>query len=276
MNAALLGRRRAPYIGYAAALEWRARVTANGGTMSDRTFNAYMAFVNEVRYKSPGLWDTLKAGRMSFWCGGDGAGSTLAAAAVPAIAAKGDALDTFVNFAASDLSATTALTGAATKRVRTGLLPFTDIGATGTLGFYLRTAPSTNQRLIGARDAGPTQIYQMALSNVGAMLGNWGGAGVAAEEAPAVLGFYATTRYSDADIRLFRSGTQVDLDPGPVAPSAAVLEMYVMASNNNGTAGSYFTGECGCYLICGQIQPWEHAVLGNACNRLMEAFGWKV
>lgn len=246
-------------------LDYRDRIIANGGTISDASVDAIEKFVQDC--KNALVWDKLLEVAPF-------AGTNLNAALVKLVYPAGvPGVITNVNFVAGDYTETGANGGllgdGATKYLNTGFNAQTYLPDNAHLSFYLREDVSAagNRGLLGTI-SGTDQYWLGSLtpaSQVNVRLAQTVSATLAA---PMDKGFYIGTRTSLSQLRLYKKGALAAADTTAVVHARPNLSMYAFGWNAGGIAGGYVPARGSFYSIGQALNATEAAALYDAVQTL--------
>jgi hypothetical protein len=245
--------------------DYRDRVIANGGTISEATLDAIEKFVQDC--KNALIWD-------KFLEVAPFAGGNLSAAMVKLVYTAGVAsVITNVNFVSGDYTETGASGGllgdGATKYLNTGFNAQTYLPDNAHLSFYLREDVSAagNRSMLGALTASD-QYWIGSLvpaSQVNARLGQTHTGTLAAAFNK---GFYIGSRTASNLIKLYKNGATVASDSTSVTHTKPNLNIYAFGWNSLGTAAAYLPARGSFYSVGQALTDAESAVLNDAVQTL--------
>lgn len=251
------------------AINWRARVATNGGTVGASTFAAVTKFCRDM--KAAGLW--AKCERINLM-----AGDQLDAALVPLKAGLGNATETNTGpFVSVDYTESTGLKGnGTTKSLNTGITLSMLNGDSMHYSFAGHTmATSGNASLLGA--------YGAAATFSGHMLNSWVSSGrrfysddnnatgpAAASSNSGILAnaFVIGTRTSLSASALYQNGTSIATSALTITAPTGSTTITVFAENFNGSPANRESCYCRGYSIGSGLTAGEAA----SFNTIMEAF----
>jgi hypothetical protein len=246
-------------------LDYRDRIVANGGTISDASVDAIEKFVEDC--KNALIWDKLLEVAPF-------AGTNLNAALVKLVYPAGvPGVITNVNFVSGDYTETGANGGllgdGATKYLNTGFNAQTYLPDNAHLSFYLREDVSVagNRGLLGTI-SGTDQYWLGSLtpaSQVNVRLAQTISATLAA---PMNKGFYIGARSSGSLLRLFKNGVLAATDTTAVVHARPNLNLYAFGWNAAGAAGAYVPARGSFYSIGQALSTTDAAALNDAVQTL--------
>jgi hypothetical protein len=245
--------------------DYRTRVLANGGTISDASIDAIEKFVQDC--KNALIWDKLLEVAPF-------AGTNLNAALVKLVypvAAPG--VITNVNLVAGDYSESGVngglLSDGTTKYLNTGFNAQTYLPDNAHLSFYLRedVSASGNRSLIGTLQ-GSDQYWLGSLAPASQVNTRFGQTISASYAAPLAKGFYLGVRESSTLLRLYKNGSQVASDTNLVAHARPNLNLYAFAWNSAGSPGGYAPARGSFYSIGQELSATQAAALNDAVQTL--------
>lgn len=261
-----------PYrFGDADALDYFARIVANGSTISTADKAAVTTFV--LAAKANSYWTNLID--CSPLAGND------LTAALTKLKYASYASNNLVNhsFVSGDYTTTTGLKGASGKWCNTGV-NFTNVGATGGLSFYMpdkdwNVLSGNTHWLIGCSYASP---YCMLLVNAGQQQSGWGTTALNFNQRPYSFGLYRA--FSDTT-----TSHQLWIGDNPVSTgttSSTTTRDSVIALMGNPAGASTWTNHCSWYGIDdGQITGTKATnfntdlhTLNASLGRLPTPFAW--
>lgn len=244
--------------------DYRARVIANGGTISDAGIDAIEKFVQDC--KNALIWD-------KFLEVAPFAGTNLSAALVKLVHPAGvPGVITNVNFVAGDYSESTGLLGdGTTKYLNTGFNAQTHLPDNAHLSFYLRedVGVAGNRCLIGVL-AGTDQYWLGSLAPATQVNTRFGQTIAATLSAPMSKAFYLGTRESGSALRLYKNGALAGSDGTAVVHARPNHSLYAFAWNSAGTAGGYAPARGSFYSIGHALNATEAAALHDAVQTLQQ------
>lgn len=235
--------------------DYQARVLAAGGTIQAATLNAVDAFVDNT--KASGVWQLLVDV-------GVFAGDQLTAALVKLKYPNGvQSTLTNIGFLNGDYAVNTGLIGRGAQYLRTGVAA---PGATGALGFYVRT-PVNSGMLMGS-SAGAAFDDVHLFRDAAASEFAWG------DDLPSDTPFaqaMVASRQTGVGTFVYQNGNQVAF----MAPAGAVavnnLEIYLFAKNISGGAAQFFQGRSCFYCIANALSTAQAGALSNEVYALQLA-----
>jgi hypothetical protein len=246
-------------------LDFRDRIIANGGTISDASIDAIEKLVEDC--KNALVWDKLLEVAPF-------AGTNLNAALVKLVYPAGvPGVITNVNFVSGDYTETGANGGllgdGATKYLNTGFNAQAYLPDNAHLSFYLREDVSVagNRGLLGTIQ-GVDQYWLGSLtpaSQVNVRLGQTISATLAASMSK---GFYIGTRTSFSQLRLYKNGALAATDGTAVVHARPNLNLYAFGWNAGGAAGGYVPGRGSFYSIGQALNATEAAAFSDAVQAL--------
>lgn len=212
------------------AMDWAARVVANGGTSTAAMLSAVATFVRAA--KASAYWTKLN--RLNLFCG-----NQLAACLVPLKVGGGNATDTNMNFVSGDYTPTTGLTGnATTKYLKTGLIPSASLTLNDThMAVYNRAASAAGGGLTMGVRTSPSFFDMLAPHTTADFFSRQYDDPAVALQAVCAFpaGFLVGSRVSSATHKIYRNGTALQTQVAASAGSLLGREMYVFASNDTGS-----------------------------------------
>lgn len=244
--------------------DYRARVIANGGTISDTSIDAIEKFVQDC--KNAMIWDKLLEVAPF-------AGTNLSAALVKLVHPAGvPGVITNVNFVAGDYSESTGLLGdGTTKYLNTGFNAQTHLPDNAHLSFYLReeVIVAGNRCLLGAL-AGTDQYWLGSLTPTTQVNTRFGQTISATLSAPMSGAFYIGTRENSSALRLYKDGALAASEGTTVIHARPNQSIYAFAWNSAGTAGGYAPARGSFYSIGHALNGVEAAALHEAVQTLQQ------
>lgn len=258
----------------AEAADWVARVITAGGTVSAGTEAAAITMMNDL--DTAGIRSKIL--RMNMF-----AGTGLAACLVPIIKDAGSATDTNTNFVSGDYSEATGLQGdGSSKYLSTGLIPSTDgISDNGaSLGAYVRAdRANANTALLGQYSSAVGGEYrgfvlQPRFADLIIFDSFSSGTGRATASSSSTLGFYAGSRQSATDSRVYRNGVQQGSTLGTSQASPPHLAMEIF--RNGAEFGNYSNDLIAGYFIGTGLSPSDMSNLYNIWQAFQTELGREV
>jgi hypothetical protein len=267
--------------GHAEAREWRTRVTANSGTVSNSTLFAVSDFCAAID-QAPGLRAAIT--RLNLFCG-----DNLNAALVPlylaeslGAAAKGNTTDINVsgNFVSGDYALTGATgglsgggSGGSAKYLNTGL-PHNQVGSstTGHLSFSGNNLPNADAVPLGAYNGASGNLEDINLNPVTGFttyrFGVFGGP----TQAFAASRSHLIGTTSGGGGTLYSAGVSVGTGAtGTLTRSTQTY--YVFALNLGGSAGAFMSGRLRMYSIGNNLTASQAAAFSTAVANFNAALG---
>jgi hypothetical protein len=246
-------------------LDFRDRILANGGAISDSSVDAIEKFVQDC--KNALLWDKLLEVAPFL-------GTNLNAALVKLVYPAGaPGVITNVNFVSGDYAETGANGGllgdGATKYLNTGFNAQSYLPDNAHLSFYLRedVGAAGNRGLLGAIN-GTDQYWLGSLtpaSQVNVRLGQTASATLAASLSK---GFYIGTRTGASQLRLYKNGVLAATDGSTVVHARPNLNLYAFGWNAGGAAGGHVPGRGSFYSVGQALNGTEASALNDAVQTL--------
>jgi hypothetical protein len=249
----------------AEAINYRDRVLANGGTISDTTLAAVDKFVLDC--KGAGVWDKLlDVGVL--------AGGNLSAAMVKLVYPGGaPSVLTNVNFVAGDYVETGANGGllgdGATKYLNTGLAVSTYLPDNAHLSFYLRedVGAAGNRGLLGSLGVS-NQYWIGALTPSVAATARLGQTATATSAEALNKGFYVGSRTASNQLALYKNGVLAANDTTNVSHTKPTTNLLVFAFMSSGVAAGFLPGRGSFYSIGQALSDPETLALHLAVRAL--------
>jgi hypothetical protein len=159
----------------------------------------------------------------------------------------------------------------------TGCKP-TDLGLFGGFSSYVRVIPAgDNNYSIGSTD-GAGRLYGLILQVTSASkTAVYGEDFVFATAAGAVAaGFYSCNRIAAADLKLYFNGSSIATQTFSSAISAAAVNFYVLAQNNNGTAALFSEDNSALAALHQGLTAGENTSFYNAVQTYQTTLGRNV
>lgn len=267
------------------ALDWVARVTANGGTVSSNTLAAVSTFCASIDRES-GLRAAIL--RLNLLCGNSDA--SLNAVRTPLYlsgsfggTAIGNTTDTNFNFVAGDYQETGSGGGlkgnGSSKYLNTGFaqssltLTSTHLSMSGT------SLETTGDRMAMGQFVFPGDLSSLVTLDITTGGGN---RGYRSPATTAALFAHANatseshmvgTRTASNLIRTYRAGQQAAENTGAASLSVASRVFTVFAGNNNGTIDSYTAARLRMYSIGNGLTAAQALAFSNAVVAFNTALG---
>lgn len=232
------------------AMNWQARVIANGGSVSATTTKAVDTFCKAI--VTAGIRDRFY--RLNLFCG-----TGLSAALVPLFRGPslggtqfGNTTDTNVNFVSGDYvetGATGGLLGNGTsKRLDTGLAP-NDIGA---MSFHLSVyqplaAAGSARRLIGAGTTSPLSSYVMETS--GDTTAQVTISASASASGTLAAGLLTGSRISSTSLSLYSNGSKLSENTAATSEVGSASTIGVFARNFSGSYTNLWNNRILAYTV---------------------------
>ena len=246
--------------------DYRARVIANGGTISDASIDAIEKFVQDC--KNANIWSKL-LDVAPF------AGTNLSAAMVKLVYQPGvPSVLTNVNFVAGDYNETGANGGllgdGTTKYLNTGFnVQTTPLPDNAHLSFYLRedVGAAGNRSMIGTIN-GTEQYWIGSLTPASQVNTRFGQTVAATLSAPLNKGFYIGTRSSSTLLRLYKNGALVATETSAVVHTKPNLNIFAFGWNTAGLPAAYLPVRGSFYSIGQELNATEAAALTDAVQAL--------
>lgn len=246
-------------------IDYRNRVLANGGTISDASIDAIEKFVQDC--KNALIWDRLL--EVAPFAGGN-----LNAAMVKLIYPGGvSGVITNVNFVSGDYSETGASGGllgdGATKYLNTGFNAQTYLPDNAHMSFYLRddVGAAGNRSMVGTL-SGTDQYWLGSLAPASSANARLGQTLTATLSAALTKGFYVSSRTAANLIKLYKNGAVAGSDATTVAHARPNLSLYAFGWNASGAAGGYLPGRGAFYSVGHGLTDAETAELNTAVQAL--------
>lgn len=253
-------------------LNYRTRILAAGGSISESTLDAIEKFVQDC--KNSNIWDKLLDV-------GPFAGGSLASALVK-LAYPGGVSSTLtnINFVSGDYIETGVNGGlaadGATKFLNTGFNLQNLLPDNCHFSFYLREDVSVagNRSLVGAVN-GVDQYWLGALTNsqTNARLGQ---ALTATHAQNMSKGYYIASRQEANSLKLFKNGDLVGSDSTAVVHNKPNTNAFVFAFSNAGIGGAFIPGRGAFYSIGQALSDAEARLLHEAVQTLQRNLGREV
>ena len=257
-------RRRLPVDFLPESTQFFKRIAANGGTIGNAAMAAVDQFVRELYQRE--LWHKLLDV-------GVFAGDQLTAALVKLKCASG-APETFVNvnFVAGDYVETGATAGllgnGSTKCLRTGCSPAA-LEATGHLSVYTRdNLPGTGMHGMMGASSGADEFS--LVQSASALTGRFGQT-AATTVADLNKGFLCVARMGPTDLRLYRDGTQVDLNSTSVTPGSVTDDIALFGITSMGSPSLLTNLRAAFYSVGRALTPAEVSSLYTAVQMFQTA-----
>ena len=246
-------------------LDYRDRVLANGGALSQTTLDAIEKFVQDC--KNALIWD-------KFLEVAPFAGSNLNAAMVKLVyTAPVAGVITNVNFVSGDYTETGANGGllgdGATKYLNTGFNAQSHLPDNAHLSFYLREDVSVagNRGLIGTLLA--SNEYWLGSITPATQVNTRLGQVVTATLASGMSkGFYIGSRTASNLITLYKNGTAADIDSTSVTNTKPNQALYAFGWNSGGLPVAHLPARASFYSIGDALNDTEAAALHAAVQTL--------
>jgi hypothetical protein len=235
---------------------WAASVIANGGSYSGSTLNAVTRFCKAA--KRNGYWSQLT--RVNLMCGSD-----LNAARTPLKVGGGATIETITNIVAGDYVETGTTGGikgnGTNKSMSTGWNPTAQSASVSSAGLWTYVkgteTGATTRVILGGFGAAATDIFQIGWINSGAVEAAGVFTGASAEFVPSSsAGPNTTSKEGFLGACTNGSRSQQDYYNGaalgsPIAATGTMtnLNLAALATNNNGTIGSWSTRYLRSYAI---------------------------
>ena len=249
--------------------DYRDRVIAAGGTLSEASLDAVEKFVRDC--KNNELWDKLLEVAPF-------AGSNLSAALVKLIHPAGvSGTITNVNFVSGDYAETGPNGGllgdGATKYLNTGFNLASFLPDNSHLSFYLRedVSASANRSLLGGLSS-TEQYWLGALTNTQRNV-RLGQTATATQTANMTKGFYAGSRTGGSSLKLYKDGLVIATDSASVTHTKPSVSLYAFAFSSSGSASAYLPGRGSFYSIGHGLTEIETLLLHDAVRTLQRNLG---
>ncbi|HYE30556.1 MAG TPA: hypothetical protein VEH27_03945 [Methylomirabilota bacterium] len=243
-------------------VDYRDRLVAAGGTISDSSLKAIEKFVRDC--KNDLIWDKLLEV-------GPFAGDNLTAALVK-LKHQGQSALTNVNFISGDYQERGSngglLGNASTKYLNTGMNA-QSLPDNGHLSFYLRedVVSAGNRVLLGARVT--TDQYwlgsQIPASEIRAL---YGGTVSTLQGSAITKGFYLCSRLSSTNFALYRDGGLLNATSSAVVHAKPNADILVFGYTTNGSPGAHLGSRGSFYSIGHGLTASESQALASAVQTL--------
>ena len=255
--------------------DWKARVIANSGTVSNGTLIAVNDFM--VSMKAAGL--RTKFLRLNLFCG-----DQIAAALVPLIKDAGNALDSaYNNLTYSESSGIAAANVSSDEHIETGLVPSVSLSALTNdvhLSIYMRGSNSSSEPCIPIGCA-PTDGFFLttSYSGLGQVSNIWTGTGRPVHADSQGNGHYVGSRTSSASNGLsqYRNGASTGSSTSVGgSPSTYTVSVNVLNVNPGASGGAKTLRPCAAYSIGKGLTSSEVSAFYTALQAFQTALGRQV
>ena len=248
-------------------LNYRDRVLANGGLITEGTLDAIEKFVQDC--KNAHLWDKLLDV-------GPFAGSNLNAALVKLVHPAGvPGLLTNFNFVSGDFAERGPNGGllgdGATKYLNTGFSAQNHLPDNSHLSFYLREdIVVTGNRAMGGAVDGGNQYWIGALTPSAGVDARLGQTVTATLAGPFGKGFYLGSRTASNQLKLYKNGQVVASASGSVTHTKPSANVYLFAFSAGASASALLPGRGSFYSIGHGLTEAQALALHNAVRTLQQ------
>jgi hypothetical protein len=246
-------------------INYRDRVIANGGIISEASIDAVTKFVQDC--KNSQVWSKLLEV-------GPFAGSNLSAALVKLVYPAGSSsVLTNVNFVSGDYNETGSNGGlngdGVTKYLNSGFNTQSLLPDNAHLSFYLRTDVSAagNRSCIGTIN-GADQYWLGALTATTSVDARLGGNLTASLAQPLNKAFYIGSRAAANSMRLYKNGALSGSNSTTVTHNKPNLNLFLWAFNSAGAAAALLPARGSFYSIGSGLTDAEAAALYQAVQTL--------
>ena len=251
-------------------LDFRDRVVANGGTISEASVDAVEKFVQDC--KNALIWEKLLEVAPF-------AGTGLNAAMVKLVYPAGvPGVLTNVNFVSGDYNETGVNGGllgdGTTKYLNTGFNGQSHLPDNAHMSFYLREDVSVagNRSMVGVLQ-GADQYWLGSVTPATAVNTRFGQSVSANLAAGMNRGFYVGSRTASNQLRLYKNGGLVASDATSVTHARPNLLVYAFAWNSGGSTAAYLPARGSFYSIGHGLDATEAAALNAAVQTLQHNLG---
>lgn len=246
-------------------LDYRDRVWAAGGTISQASLDAVEKFVRDC--KDSHVWSRLI--EVGVFAGGN-----LNAALVKLIHPPGSPSSlTNVNFIAGDYAERGPNGGllgdGATKHLNTGCVANAQLPDNGHFSFYLRedVGAAGNRAFLGAL-AGSDQYWLGAVTPASSVLVRYGQTLHAGTGQAMLRGFYCGSRAAPNALAICRDGARLGSDANTATHAKPALPLHLWAFNNTGAAAAHLPARGSFYSLGHGLADPEAAALNQAVQTL--------
>lgn len=255
------------------ALDWAARVVANGGTVSAATLQAQSNLVRGL--KADGIWP--KINRLNTFCG-----DQLAAAMVPLKVGGGSATETNVNFVGGDYTEATGLTGnGTTKYINTGLNPSVSITSNDShIAVYNRaSAEAAGGATMGCATGGFAASFTLyaPLGSDGLLYSNQYNVGTGRVVSGAVIGtpygFCVGSRTAANSHTIYRNGSSVNTNATSGGALPVNANFLVFALHDGASAVAFSTAVVAAYSVGSGLTGADVTAYNTHLEAFQDALG---
>jgi len=181
-----------------------------------------------------------------------------------------------LSFATGVTHSSTGMNGNGTSYANTSISTSLTGLNNGHLSYYSRTNNSATEVEIGALKSSPNSYTDLALRQAGGayIRYNNGGAGTYVSNADS-KGFYIGNRTASNVLKLFKNGSSIQ-NLTTVSSATTTNNIFILAVNNLGTAGSYSIKECAFASIGDGLTDTEASNFYTAINTYQTTLGRNV
>jgi hypothetical protein len=238
---------------------WKARVTANGGTVNASVVAAVDVFVSAL--KTAGI--LTKMSRLNLFCG-----NQMAAALVPIVNTSGSPTDLSTGFGASDYSQSGGFQGGTGKYIDTGL-GMSSLSPNGLdLHLSVATLTAASGFMLGYVES---TEYCVNDNNYGYGWGGWYARSPVSQGAEHIVATRSTSGPSYFYSNAVQTGSQAS--PSGIATSGQTMTVLAGRYDNNGTVGGYTNAKVSTYSVGKYLSASEVTAYRNAVATFNTAMG---